>query len=128
MSGNLIGQKIRKLRELRGYTQEYMGHRLGGLSQNAYSRIESGEAKLDTERLTQIAAVLDIPIEELLRQDPMVIYIQHNQQNTNVGYNVVEQQYMAPQELLEKVLAMNQRLMDLIEKHFPGEPKTGKSK
>jgi transcriptional regulator with XRE-family HTH domain len=55
----MITQKIRRLRELRNYRQEYMAEQLG-ISQNAYSRLENGETKLDVERLRKIAEVLEV--------------------------------------------------------------------
>ncbi|MFN3918468.1 MAG: helix-turn-helix domain-containing protein [Flavobacteriales bacterium] len=41
---NHIGLNIRKRRELRGYTQEYMADNLG-ISQSAYVQIEKGQTK-----------------------------------------------------------------------------------
>ena len=41
-----LGQKIRMVRELKGFSQEYMAHALG-LSQRGYSKLERDETKLD---------------------------------------------------------------------------------
>jgi len=54
-----IGHKIRKIRELRNYKQEYMAEKLG-ISQVSYSRIESGQTKLDLRRLQNIAKILAV--------------------------------------------------------------------
>jgi transcriptional regulator with XRE-family HTH domain len=40
-----IGQKIKKLRELKNLTQEHMAEVIG-LSQSAYSRIELGDTEV----------------------------------------------------------------------------------
>lgn len=56
---------IKKLRRFRGITQEDMADKLF-LSLRAYQKIESGQTKLDTERLEQIAAVLDISVSDLV--------------------------------------------------------------
>ena len=43
-----IGSKVRKLREFKDISQDYMAEQLG-ISQSHYSRIENGERKLDSE-------------------------------------------------------------------------------
>ena len=48
------GQKIRIIRELRGFSQEYLANKLG-IAQNSYSKIETNRTKLNTEMLTKIA-------------------------------------------------------------------------
>lgn len=59
------GIKLRHLRELKNFTQEYMALNLR-ISIRAYSKIESGETQLTINRLNEISKVLDIdPIEAL---------------------------------------------------------------
>lgn len=60
-----IGDKIRKVRELKSYRQEYVAGRLG-MSVTAYGNIERGESRLSFERLEQIARVLEVTVPELL--------------------------------------------------------------
>jgi transcriptional regulator with XRE-family HTH domain len=76
-----IGFKIRKLRESKDYTQEYMSSLLD-ISQNVYSKIESGAQKLTTERLKKIAEILDVKQEELINDDLKIFNIYNN----NYGY------------------------------------------
>lgn len=54
-----IGYKIKKIRELRNYRQEYMAEKLG-ISQVSYSRVESGQTKLNLSRLEDIAKILEV--------------------------------------------------------------------
>lgn len=61
---NQLASNIRKAREYRNYTQEYLAYKLS-ISQNAYSKIELGHTKLTVDRLFQIAEVLEF--------DPLVI-------------------------------------------------------
>ncbi len=63
-----IATNIRRIRESKGYTQEYIALKLG-ISQNAYSKIELGYTKITLERLFQIADVLEITVAELLDTD-----------------------------------------------------------
>ncbi len=64
----LVGQKIRKLRELRNYTQEYMATQLG-LSQKSYCNIETNQTKVSVERLAQIAQTLAVDVIDLMMFD-----------------------------------------------------------
>ena len=59
----LVGQRIRKVRELRGISQREMAKRLD-MEPSGYNRLESGETKLDVERLKRIAGELDMKPEE----------------------------------------------------------------
>ncbi|MES2809659.1 MAG: helix-turn-helix transcriptional regulator [Bacteroidota bacterium] len=72
---NTIGLKIkaiavgiRKKRESKNYTQEYLAYKLN-ISQNAYSKIELGYTKITVERLFQIAEVLEINAIDLLETE-----------------------------------------------------------
>ncbi len=60
-----VGTTIRRLREYRNLTQEYMAARLN-IGSTAYGNIERNEVKrLTMERLIQIAEVLDVHFTEL---------------------------------------------------------------
>lgn len=54
-----IAGNIRKLREFRDYTQDYLAAKLN-ISQNAYSKIELGYSRITLERLFVIASVLEV--------------------------------------------------------------------
>jgi transcriptional regulator with XRE-family HTH domain len=55
---NSVGQKIKKLRELRNYTQSYMAIELD-ITQQGYSKIEK-EGRLTVDQLDKIASILDV--------------------------------------------------------------------
>jgi transcriptional regulator with XRE-family HTH domain len=59
-----VARNIRKIREYRNYTQEYLAAKLR-ISQNAYSKIELGHTKITIDRLFRIADILEV--------DPMII-------------------------------------------------------
>jgi|GEM_PF-5016397 len=61
-------QKIRWLREFRGYTQKQMADWVH-LSPRAYSKIEQGETKLSVRRLFELAEILEVSVHELLILD-----------------------------------------------------------
>lgn len=64
-----LGAKIKKLRELKDYTQDYMANRLK-MGVSSYGNIERGTVKdLTVERLLQIAQVLEIEFSEIINYD-----------------------------------------------------------
>jgi len=67
-----LGQKVCKLRELRGYSQYYMGLRLG-ICQTAYSKLERGTAAISPERLRHLAEILEVEVSQLLDFDYQMV-------------------------------------------------------
>jgi len=63
-----VAAAIRKKREFRNYTQEYLALKLH-ISQNAYSKIELGYTKITLERLFQIADILEFDVVEFITAD-----------------------------------------------------------
>ncbi len=58
-------KRIRKLREQKGFSQEYMAYELG-IAQASYAKIENNTTRLSLERLFVISQVLQINIMQLL--------------------------------------------------------------
>jgi transcriptional regulator with XRE-family HTH domain len=63
-----VAATIRKKREHKNYTQEYLALKLN-ISQNAYSKIELGYTKITLERLFEIADILEIDVIDLITTD-----------------------------------------------------------
>ncbi len=61
----LLRENIRKIRELRNYTQEYMADQLG-LSVSGYGKIERSDSDINLSRITQIAEILNVSRTALL--------------------------------------------------------------
>jgi len=61
----LLRENIRKIRELRNYTQEYMAEQLG-LSVSGYGKIERSDSDINLSRITQIAEILNVSRAVLL--------------------------------------------------------------
>ncbi len=78
----LIGQNIRKVRELRNYTQEYMAEKLG-ITQNGYSKLECQSSNMTIDRLTQIAEILTVTINDLLEFDENKLF--NKKELNNIG-------------------------------------------
>jgi transcriptional regulator with XRE-family HTH domain len=60
-----IGEKIRKIRELKGLKQENIATALG-MSVTAYGNLERGDTHLTYEKLEQIAGVLEVPVQDIV--------------------------------------------------------------
>ena len=62
-----IGQKIRKYRKVRGYSQEQLSEQVN-ISVTHLSHIETGNTKLSLPVLVAISKVLDIQTDDLLSE------------------------------------------------------------
>jgi len=79
--------KIRKLREAKNYTQEYMAHELD-ISPKTYGRLESGESPLKVEHLMKVSEILEVAVEDLLSSTPVTITVEKQDNNDKaVGIN-----------------------------------------
>lgn len=63
-----IVENVRKLRELRNFTQQHMADKLE-MTQGNYARIENEEINLSEERLQKIAALLGYSVEFITEFD-----------------------------------------------------------
>ncbi|MEM8907027.1 MAG: helix-turn-helix transcriptional regulator [Bacteroidota bacterium] len=63
-----LGLKIKKIRELKNYKQDYMAERLG-ISQSNYSRYENLETQVSEAMLQQIAEVFELAPEQIQQFD-----------------------------------------------------------
>jgi transcriptional regulator with XRE-family HTH domain len=79
-----IGKKIKQLRELKNFSQDYMASQLK-MSVPGYGRIERNEVDVSMERANQIANVLGISLTELISFDEKYIFNNYaNNQNAFV--------------------------------------------
>lgn len=79
-----IGQKIKKLRELKNLTQTHMAQELG-VTQSAYSKMELGESEVSYVKLEKISSVLGMKPEDVITfNESMVFNVTNNQNGGNV--------------------------------------------
>jgi len=64
-----LGNKIKMLREIKGFSQEALAHEIG-ISQQAFQKIEAGETKISVERAARIAKSLELELESLINFQP----------------------------------------------------------
>jgi transcriptional regulator with XRE-family HTH domain len=125
-----IGNRIKRVREMKNYTQEFMAGQLN-ISQNTYSRIENETVKLTTDRLQKIANALDVPVEYLVNLDAPIYNF--NNEHASIQYSGhFENIYDSQNEHLKKTIELlenqlkqvnreNERLMSLLEKALERE-------
>ena len=101
---NNIGIKIRQLRELRGFSQEYMANQLS-LSQRQYSKIERNEAKIDWDKIVEISDILEITAFNLVTFDDSLIF---NNNSTPKKFN----------NYPEKLVEQYERIIEQYEKRI----------
>lgn len=70
----IIGQKIERIRKLRGLSQARLGKSLGGISKQAVSKIEQRSC-IDETTIEKIASILDITPEGLKSFDPETVIL-----------------------------------------------------
>lgn len=105
--------EIRQSRNDICLTQEYMAKKLG-LSQSTYQRIETGEINVSTERLIQIAEILEKPFDYFLKvkvdtEDPFenrIIYV--NRREWELMQKIIRQQEKRIEELEQKLDLLKQ--------------------
>jgi transcriptional regulator with XRE-family HTH domain len=115
-----IGNKIKKVRELRNYTQDYMANKLN-MSPTGYGNIERDETDLPFSRLEKIAEALGMRIEDLISFDEKVIFNISNNSNPTTAYIIhqtispeIKQLYETQIELLnDKIKFLEEKIMGL---------------
>ncbi len=86
---NTIGDKIRKIREIKNLKQDHVAE-LIGISPSAYGKLERDETSITHERLEQIAKVLELSVQDILGFDEKQVFNFINSHNSG-NYNTYNQ-------------------------------------
>ncbi|MBX2931681.1 MAG: helix-turn-helix transcriptional regulator [Chitinophagaceae bacterium] len=120
----MVGNKIKIVREIRNYSQEYMASQLG-ISQNAYSRIELNKTKLTTEVAEKIASILEISLMDLLSKDNPIVSFSNNTIDKGYIHNhyetqieIYEKKIEFLKEELKEAKLREEKLLKMIEKLY----------
>lgn len=107
-----IGQKIARLREIRGIKQADLARRLG-VTQQALSKMENCES-MDDDRLERVASALEISPDTIrnFREDVIINNV-YDQNNTVINYqfNPIEKIVA----LYDQLLATERKRIELLE-------------
>ncbi|MCP4460638.1 MAG: helix-turn-helix transcriptional regulator [Cytophagales bacterium] len=109
-----IGTKIRRFRESKEYTQEYMASLLN-ISQNSYSRLEKDPKNMPLTRLEEICQILEINLKDLIDGKESSVYFNNNEAEYQNSYgNIVIHNY--PKELMDSVMIRLERIEENLKK------------
>jgi len=122
-----IKNKIKSIRELKNYTQEYMAEQLG-VTQAGYSKIEKGKTILSYVKLVQIARILEVSVEDILSFDSERYFNNFNKVignnngsimiNTEENSSTLKVLYEDKIMLLEKLLQKTESELDRYKDKF----------
>ncbi|WP_343694528.1 helix-turn-helix transcriptional regulator [Flavobacterium sp.] len=122
-----IKNKIKSIRELKNYTQEYMADQLG-VTQAGYSKIEKGRTILSYVKLVEIAKILEVSVEDIISFDSQRYFNNYNtvKGNSNNGSILInsnsdealKELYEDKIKLLEKLLNKTEEELNLYKRKF----------
>ncbi|MRX38523.1 helix-turn-helix domain-containing protein [Flavobacterium sp. LC2016-23] len=114
-----IKNKIKSIRELKNYTQEYMADQLG-VTQAGYSKIEKGKTVLSFVKLVEIARILDVSVEDILSFDSQRYFNNFNkvEGNNNGSIQINSDNNPALKELYEDKIRLLEKLLSKTEEEL----------
>lgn len=104
MTNKELGENIRKIRELKGFSQQNLADEIK-VDQKTISRIEKGQLSPKFETLVEISRVLSVGLAQIMAFDEHKIFNNYNQNHHGgqfVAYNNTE---------IEKVERLYQMLL-----------------
>lgn len=102
-----VGDNIRKLRELKNFTQDYLADK-AGIARETLGKIEKGEPGTKLDTVFKIAAVLEVRVTEIFDFDPQQFF---NHSNNNAVINGSNSQVHPPSNDLLKMLFESFQMM-----------------
>lgn len=107
---DFIASNIKNIREAKHIGQEYMAKRMN-IHPTTYSRMENGKTNIKTNRLKQIAKLLEEPVEKLVKEGGITNFNSHNH-NVLCGIHnyVYDTVHQALVERIKKLEQENERL------------------
>jgi transcriptional regulator with XRE-family HTH domain len=118
-----IKNKIKNIRELRNYTQQYMADQLG-ITQAGYSKIEKGKTIISHAKLVEISTILEVNTEDIINFDSqrfiksLNTVKDNNNVNFNNNYKVLKGLYEDKIKLLEKLLNKTEDELEYYKNRF----------
>lgn len=110
---NNIGFNIRKIREQKGFSQDYMATELS-ISQASYARIENEATKLTIDRLSKIAEILQTDITDFFNASKLTIQNQTNNEGA-YGNGYIQNLHIESKEIYEKLLQSKDEQIKLLQ-------------
>lgn len=105
---HVLKNKIKKLRTLRGFSQEQMAEALN-ISLKSYANIENEKQDIGFGKLLKIAHILEMNVADLVGFDERIIF---NNQESTISNSILNNMYSTvstAESLYEKILAKKDR-------------------
>lgn len=67
-----VGKRIKMLREEKGWSQEELGERIGGVGKSFVSKLENGHKKINLEHIKKISSALGVDMSDLLSEEERI--------------------------------------------------------
>lgn len=99
---NSVGFNIRKVRELKGFSQDYMAEKLK-INQASYARIENEHTQITVNRLFELADILNTDILDFFDVNRFCIQTQNNH-NSSYGNGYIQNLVVENKEIIEKLI------------------------
>lgn len=114
-----IKNKIKSIRELKNYTQEYMADQLG-VTQAGYSKIEKGKTILSFVKLVEIARILEVSVEDIISFDSQRYFNSFNKVkgNNNGSILINSDNNEALKKLYEDKIMLLEKLLSKTEEEL----------
>ncbi|MCX8533650.1 helix-turn-helix domain-containing protein [Chryseobacterium luquanense] len=105
-----LGEKLKKARINKNFTQEYLAEMLN-VSQKTYSNFENDKSKPGFSQVEEMAKVLDVSVLDFLSGDGLSF----NYDNTHGGNNGFIYQNQLPEKLIEQYEERIKELKEQVE-------------
>ena len=111
-----IGYKIKKIRELKNFTQDDIAEKLS-MSLTGYGKIERDEVDLPFSRLEQISKVLDVKVEDIVSFNEKCIFNNYGSAHDK-SFSVINEYSSKTEKLYEdKIKLLEEKIVLLEELH-----------
>ena len=111
-----IAKNIRRYRELKGFSQEYMAHQLS-VNQSTYAKMENSSTKITIDKLFSVAKLLETDVSEILDLKNQTIYNVYDNQQA-VGHQQVENLYQENKEVYQELLKAKDEQIALLKEQI----------
>ena len=108
-----LGENIKKLRELKNYTQQYLADELG-ISLSGYGKIERDQTEITMARLLEIAKILEIDLFSLIHFNGNDLFKNGKQSNETKASEPSSLCLDLQQQLIQKYKEENEYLKELV--------------
>jgi transcriptional regulator with XRE-family HTH domain len=114
MTNQELGENIRKIRELKGFSQQNLADEIH-VDQKTISRIEKGDLSPKFEIIVGISKVLSVNLSQLLSFNESLIFNNYNQHQQGGNYNAyINTEIEKVEELYKQLLKQKDEMIEVL--------------